>query len=163
MTARYPLDQAMETRRRFLTQSALALTGIAGAGAVLGDTNPERTPDGSQAKDMITPAAQRCIDQGLEFLARGQQPDGSFNDPNGQYKGNVAVTSLAGLAMMAGGHQPGRGTYGKVVTNALQYVLGKEDPRKPGFFHNPQAHTHGPTRLYDWRQFEECEVLRAYY
>src|SRR5262249_15771326 len=132
------------SRRRFLAQSALGLVGIAGAGSVLGDTNPERAPDGSLAKDMITPAAQRCINQGLEFLSRNQGEDGSFGERQRQYQGNLAITSLAGLAMMAGGNQPGRGTYGKVVTDALQFVLSKEDPRKPGFFHNPLAHTHGP-------------------
>jgi hypothetical protein len=129
-------------RRRFLSHSALGLAGLLGGGAALADPNPDRAADGSQAKDMITPAAQRCIDQGLEFLARSQQADGGFGER--QYRGNVAITSLAGLAMMAGGNQPGRGTHGKVVTNTLQFVLGKEDARKAGFFHNPIAATHGP-------------------
>ena len=40
--------------------------------------------------------------------------DGSFGT-NG-YSGNAALTSLAGLAFMAGGHQPDRGQYGRVVT-----------------------------------------------
>ena len=35
---------------------------------------------------------------------------------------SVGVTSLAGLALMAGGHQPGRGKYGKNVAKAVEYV-----------------------------------------
>jgi hypothetical protein len=129
-------------RRRFLAHGALGLAGLAGSGSVYSDTNLERPSDGSLAKNMITPAAQRCIDQGLEYLARNQREGGAFGER--QYQGNVAITSLAALAMMAGGHQPGRGTHGKVVTDALQFVLAKEDLRKPGFFHNPNAATHGP-------------------
>jgi hypothetical protein len=48
---------------------------------------------------MITPAAQRAIEQGLAFLEHNQLPDGAFG--TGVYRGNVAVTSLAGLAMMS--------------------------------------------------------------
>ena len=39
-----------------------------------------------------------------------QNADGSFG--NGTYRGNIAVTSLAGLAFMASGSSPGRGPYG---------------------------------------------------
>src|SRR5262245_9140354 len=127
MTVFHQLDC---NRRRFLAHSALSFAGLAGGGSVLADTNPERPPDGSLSKDMITPAAQKCIDQGLEYLARNQRDGGAFGER--QYQGNVAITSLAALAMMAGGHQPGRGTHGKVVTDALQFVLAKEDLRKPG-------------------------------
>jgi len=120
--------------------------GLGLSGYVLADLDRERererTPDGSLAKDMITPAAQRCIERGLEYLARCQDQAGGFGER--QYRGNVAITSLAGLAMMAGGHQPNRGQYGKVVTDALQFVLAREDRREPGFFHNPNASTHGP-------------------
>src|SRR5262245_3548052 len=129
-------------RRDFLAHGAFGLAGLAVSGTVLGDTSPPRPPDGSQAKDMITPAAQRAIEQGLEFLSRKQHTDGSFGER--QYTGNIAITSLAALALMSGGHQPGRGTYGKSVTDALQFVLAKEDRNEPGFFHNPLAATHGP-------------------
>jgi hypothetical protein len=91
---------------------------------------------------MITAAAQRAIDQGLAFLAGAQHPDGSFGDR--QYHGNVCITSLAALAMMAGGSQPGRGRYGNVVSRALEFVLSQEDRNTPGFLHNSTVTTHGP-------------------
>jgi hypothetical protein len=90
---------------------------------------------------MITPDAQQAIDHGLAYLARTQQRDGSWGE---RHDGNVAITSLAGLAFLAGGHQPGRGPYGKVVTKAIQYVLSKETNQPPGFLYHPGGTTHGP-------------------
>src|SRR5262245_4476439 len=122
------------SRRRFLACGTGALLGLAGSNfsPAVENVPTEKLPDGSQAKDMITPAAQRCIDRGLEYLARSQHNDG-FGQ--GQFTGNVAVTSLVGLAFLAGGHQPGRGPYGRIVSDIVQNVLAKEDPQKPGYFH----------------------------
>src|SRR4029077_1179227 len=58
------------------------------------------------------------------------------------YNGNVAITSLAALAMMSGGHQPGRGPYGGVVEKALQYVLNADDGR--GYLLGRTGMSHGP-------------------
>ena len=88
---------------------------------------------------MITPAAQQAIDQGLAHLARNQDRSGSFGSV--QYSGNVAITSLSALAMMAGGHQPGRGMYGEVVSKALNYVLSCADTRGYLISNHP---SHGP-------------------
>ncbi|HEV3256468.1 MAG TPA: prenyltransferase/squalene oxidase repeat-containing protein, partial [Gemmataceae bacterium] len=76
------------------------------------------------------------------YLAHNQDEDGSFG--TGQHKGNVAITSLAALAMMSGGHQPGRGVHGKVVTRALDYVLSQEDESHPGYLHNKPSRSHDP-------------------
>jgi hypothetical protein len=130
-------------RRHFLTAGAAAALVLAAGRRGAADDAPEALPDGSAAKDMITPEAQRAIDRGLAYLARSQGGDGAWGD-RPQYSGNVAIVSLAGLAFMAGGHQPGRGPYGKVVTKALQFVLGKEDPQRPGFLFNHFGASHGP-------------------
>jgi hypothetical protein len=47
---------------------------------------------------------------------------------------------------MSAGHQPNRGAYGRVVTDALRFVLSKENVGggEPGFLHNPGASPHGP-------------------
>jgi hypothetical protein len=73
------------------------------------------------AAELITPETQRAIEAGLAWLAKGQNADGSYGQ--GTYRGNVAVTSLAGLAMMASGSSPGRGPYGTQIDRALQYIL----------------------------------------
>lgn len=129
----------MWTRRDFLVRGA-AVAGLTVGARVLGGDDPDRLPDGSAAKDMITPAAQQAIEQGLAYLARKQHHDGSFGAV--QYQGNVAITSLAALAMMAGGHQPGRGAYREVVTKALRYVLDQDDGR--GYLVSRAGASHGP-------------------
>ena len=60
--------------------------------------------------EMMTPETDEAIQTGLAWLARNQNADGSFG--SGTYRGNIAVTSLAGLAFMSSGSSPGRGPYG---------------------------------------------------
>lgn len=91
-------------------------------------------------REMVTPEADRAIRNGLAWLAKEQQPDGSFG--SGTYRGNIAVTSLAGLAFMAGGSSPGRGPYGANVDKALAYVMANTSPT--GFIAVAAASTHGP-------------------
>lgn len=132
----------MNTRRQFLLGSAvMGLGALTQPGAPADE--PDRLPDGAAAKDMITPEAQRVIDRGLEYLARSQGEDGSWGD-RPLYAGNVAIVGLGGLAFLAGGHQPGRGRYGKHVVKALQYVLGKEQASPHGFLHHAFGQQHGP-------------------
>jgi hypothetical protein len=86
-------------------------------------------------------ATKSAIDDGLAYLAKSQHVNGSFG--TGAQHGSIAVTSLAGLAFMAGGHQPGRGKYGKEVTRAVEYVIRQEGAR--GFLQpNPQGQMYGP-------------------
>jgi prenyltransferase beta subunit len=101
--------------------------------------------DVNQARGMITPATQEAIDGGLAFLASQQHGDGSFG--NGAHRGNVAITALGGLALMAGGNQPGRGKYGQNVTRAVEFILNHAERNaatRGWFLHNPQASFHGP-------------------
>ncbi|MSR30490.1 MAG: prenyltransferase [Gemmataceae bacterium] len=133
------------SRRRWLQGSLLA--GMSSMAASLAQEKPQKgpaLPDGSQAKGMMTGEADRAVEKGLEYLASRRRADGSFGTSG--YSGNVAITSLAALAFMAGGHQPQRGRFGKVVTGALKYILSQEnrEGNHPGFLHNPQASPHGP-------------------
>ena len=92
------------------------------------------------AAELITPETQRSIESGLKWLATQQNADGSYG--SGAYRGNVAVTSLSALAMMASGSSPGRGPYGAQIDKALQYVMDNTSPS--GFISVPNAATHGP-------------------
>lgn len=140
----------MQSRRDFLARAAAGAGLAAAAGVCLGfqgddgpDAADERIPDGSAAKNMLTPAADQAIQKGLAYLNARRHHDGSFG--TGGYSGNVAVTALAGMAFMCGGHQPSRGTYGKAVLGALRFILGKENTsgRWAGYLHNPAASPHG--------------------
>lgn len=92
------------------------------------------------AAALVTPPADRAIEQGLAFLASRQQNDGSFG--SGAYRGNVAVTALAGMAFMAGGSTPDRGPYGENVSRTIDYLLA--NTQQSGFIVAPGSVTHGP-------------------
>jgi prenyltransferase beta subunit len=137
----------MWTRRQFLAGSGLSVLGLAGTRSAWADDDDrgkEALPDGSAAKGMITPEADKAIERGLAFLKNNQHNDGSFG--TGPYLGNVAVTSLGAMAFMSAGNQPNRGPHGRIVTDALRYVLSQEDRdgKNPGFLHNPEGSPHGP-------------------
>jgi hypothetical protein len=149
----------MWTRRRFLGQSALCVLGATGSALAFpgeglreaepnGGAAPDAMPDGSASRGLITADTDAAIGRGLQFLARNQMDDGSLG--TGNYGSNVAVTSLAALAFMAGGHLPGRGPYGRFVSRALDFVLRQGERGGPngqfaGFLHNPLGpHQHGP-------------------
>src|SRR5437867_3675209 len=108
-------------RRTFLTRSTGALLGLTGGGLVLRGLAQEANPSAG----MINENTRVAISRSLEWLHRQQHNDGSFG--TGQYHGNVAVTSLCGLALMAAGNQPGRGQYGAQVTRAVEAILRSEE------------------------------------
>nr|WP_240907039.1 prenyltransferase/squalene oxidase repeat-containing protein [Paludisphaera rhizosphaerae] len=105
---------------------------------VFGEAIRGDVPDNN--RELVTPEADRAIQNGLAWLARQQQADGSFG--SGTYRGNIAVTSLSGLAFMAAGSSPGRGPYGAQVDKALSYVMANTSPA--GFIAVAAASTHGP-------------------
>lgn len=131
----------MNSRREFLASGTLALGLGFPSASRLWAQDRGQVPDGSQSRDMITEAAETAIKSGLRYLSTVQQSDGSFGSAH-QYRGNVAITSLAALAFMAGGHQPGRGIYGDHIVRALRYVLDQDDGR--GFLLSKTGASHGP-------------------
>jgi hypothetical protein len=134
----------MISRRQFLLRGGSVGLTLAGAKFALSAFPDDDTlPDGSQSRGMITRSAQDAIDRGLAYLDGQQHQDGSFGTIT--HQGNVAITSLCGLAFMAGGHQPGRGRYGRVVSRALEYLVNLEQgSQPPGFLYNSRAMQNGP-------------------
>lgn len=65
-------------------------------------------------------ALNQSTDRGLAWLAAQQQPDGSFRTDD---RAQPAITSLAVLAFLSCGHEPGSGSYGEVLKRAVDYVL----------------------------------------
>ena len=118
------------TRRKFLRAAAACSVGAA---AVLAG----RPGDTAAAEsDLITDETQNAIDRGLALLSSLQSPDGSYSDSRLRNP-NVAITGLAGLALMAGGHQPWRGKYGTNVARASEYVMSRGDHSSPeGYLQN---------------------------
>lgn len=89
---------------------------------------------------LITPAADQAIQRGLEFLVSRQHDDGSFGSAN--LRGNVAVTALAGMALLSSGSTPGRGPHGDAVMRTLDYLIARTE--QSGFIVTPGATSHGP-------------------
>jgi prenyltransferase beta subunit len=95
----------------------------------------------SLGNEFVTPETQKAIDKGIVFLSNRQFPDGSFGSGS-NYKRNVAVTSLAGMAFLSAGHMPGRGPYGKNVDKSVDYILSCVSPS--GFIKRDDSPEHGP-------------------
>jgi len=91
-------------------------------------------------REFYTRGAKSAVEQGLEYLAREQKPDGSIG--SGPYGRNVAVTALSGMAFLAAGHTPGRGKYGRNVQNAVDFVLSR--CHSNGYITDRQNTSHGP-------------------
>lgn len=72
---------------------------------------------------------EKAIDRGLITLANKQNDDGSFGRPGSS---QPAVTSLATMAFLSRGHQPGLGEHGTRINRAIDYVLASQD--RFGFF-----------------------------
>lgn len=99
------------------------------------DRKEEITPD-------ITPDLMAAVERGLNCLSTTQSKTGRY----GRHY-NVAVTSLAGLAFLAGGNLPGEGKYGDNLKSALRYII-KKCVTKRGYISEPggsnsRMHGHG--------------------
>jgi len=89
---------------------------------------------------VTTPDAR--VDKGLAALVRLQAQDGSIGDGAG-------ITSLGGMALLAGGHTPARGRYATASARALRYVMGQQD-KLTGYLGNDTGnmYAHGFATLY---------------
>jgi len=74
---------------------------------------------------LITPQTEQTIDKGMTYLAQTQSRNGSWT-AQGSYGGGgypVAMTSLAGLALLAGGNTSVEGPYAVNVRNAVDFLV----------------------------------------
>ncbi|HEY2586376.1 MAG TPA: prenyltransferase/squalene oxidase repeat-containing protein [Tepidisphaeraceae bacterium] len=94
-------------------------------------------------EDEIPPRLDGAVAHGLAFLAKQQNPDGSFE--GGTPK--VATTGLCVLAYLGAGHAPDLGKYGLVVHNAIEFLLARQ--AQDGYFGagDRGMYTHGIATL----------------
>jgi len=74
----------------------------------------------------VDAATKKATAKALEWLARQQNSDGSWN--SAQYEHNTAMTAFAMLAFMSQGHLPGQGYYGPEVARACRFLLASGRP-----------------------------------
>ena len=91
----------------------------------------------------VNPAVERCIERGLNYLAKNQRSDGSYDGYLG-YASNrnvdplpCAMTSMAGLALLASGSTPTRGPYAEQITKAADFVSIRCTTRPDGLITDP--------------------------
>ena len=137
---------ASTTRRGFLEFCRTgAVASLAGAGYLRAPA-PHRRRRKSCPKH-VTPETLRAVLKGLDYLAAQQAEDGSWiSDPGGQAY-PVAMTGLAGTALLAHGNSPTRGKYAKNVQGAVEYLVRCGTPTGlitgPGQDSGQPMHGHG--------------------
>ena len=122
-------------RRSFLKLCSLGAAHIACA---------QETPD--PLRGLYQPAAP-AVGEGLAYLAKEQSTaalPGAFG--TGDWSGNVAITALAGLAFLAGGHHPQRSPHGAVVEKATAYIVSQAQP--DGLLYNASSQPKGGLWMY---------------
>ena len=86
---------------------------------------------GIGGKAVTADATERAIANGLEYLARTQNDNGSYP---GNYGDSAAIPSLAGMAFLAKGHLPGAEPYGERINRAIDFVISCADMRETAKF-----------------------------
>jgi len=76
---------------------------------------------------LITAEAEQTIDRAQKYLADTQNRDGSWRTGSNYGSYPTAMTSLAGLALMAGGNTPVEGEYAPQIRRAVDYILSAAD------------------------------------
>lgn len=71
----------------------------------------------------VTSELESAVTGGLEYLARTQNADGSWQGQNGQMSG---VVGLAMLAFLAHGDMPDESEYGQVIRRAVDYIVSNQ-------------------------------------
>ena len=93
-----------------------------------------RRTAGIGGKTVTADATERAIANGLEYLARTQNDNGSYP---GAYGDSAAVPALAGMAFLAKGHLPGSEPYGGRINRAIDWVIScadlRENAKFPGY------------------------------
>jgi hypothetical protein len=106
----------------------------------------EKPAPEDQKNPEVTQASLDAVRRGQQYLAEHQSQQGSFG---GSYP--VAITSLAGLALLGSGDSPGCGKYGANITKAVIYLMKAANRR--GYISEPggsqsRMHGHGYAMLF---------------
>lgn len=106
---------------RWAMAAMVAAVQVGPAATVWAEVPPPLPP-------LISPEAQKAIDKGLAYLARTQSRDGAWRHAgnHGQYP--VAMTALAGVALLANGNTATQGRYAPNVSRATTFILRSAGP-----------------------------------
>ena len=85
---------------------------------------PAEAPAGLEA--VPKPSTEEAVRRGLTWLAAQQSQDGSWSAAGGQYP--VAMTALAGVALLGEGSTIAQGKYAASIRRAVDYLVGRCQP-----------------------------------
>ena len=85
-----------------------------------------RRAAGIGGKTVTADATEKAIANGLEYLARTQNDNGSYP---GSYGDSAAIPALAGMAFLAKGELPGAEPHGEKINRAIDFVISCADMR----------------------------------
>lgn len=99
----------------------------------------------------VTPATREAIDRGLAYLVQRQERQGSWTNNGGIGEYPVAMTALAGFALLMDGNTTTQGRYAINVDRATNFLLRSSTPS--GLFTRGEAdarpmHGHGFALMY---------------
>ncbi len=83
-------------------------------------------PDGLRPKH-VTDATLVTVDKGLQYLARMQSPNGSWQTMSDGRVYPVTMTALAGMAFLANGNTTSRGPYAETVEKTTRYLIDQQN------------------------------------
>jgi squalene cyclase len=109
--------------------NALKWLGLAALAVLLASTGAARGAEPAAAVDDaptpppegVSREVELSILRGLKFLVESQKADGSWNAPNDDYP--VAMTALAGLALLSSGSTATRGPCAQAIRRAEAFLL----------------------------------------
>ena len=111
---------------------------LAVASSVESETDAVRhDAPGPVLPEMMPPATVRAIGRGLNYLVKTQRQDGSWLNQGGYGTYPAVMTSLAGMALMAGGSTPETGPNARNVTKGMNYVLHVGESHDDGLIAGP--------------------------
>lgn len=76
----------------------------------------------------ITPEAQLAVQRGLEYLAKTQSQNGSFDSAQDGAAYPLSMTAMAGMAFLANGNTTSRGPYASNVRKAASFIMKQITP-----------------------------------
>ena len=85
-----------------------------------------RRAAGIGGKTVTADATEKAIANGLEYLVRTQNDNGSYP---GAYGDSAAIPALAGMAFLAKGELPGAEPHGEKINRAIDFVISCADMR----------------------------------
>ena len=87
------------------------------------------------------PKITNSVTKALDYLAREQRRQGYWEANSGQYR--VAMTALAGTALLSEGSTTNRGKYAKNIEDAVNYLLEMSSPNGLIGYKNDYHYTYG--------------------